>query len=161
MILDALFELLIPFGELRRLPQDSVLVLLDTYQRACAREQLGLIEGFHDEVVRPSLKRLELLLAAARSDHHDGKNLRRRRRANSPTDLVPVHLGHDNVEQNQVRMRLGGQPIECLCSGAHALDGVTARAQHRVEQADVLRCVVNYQDAGCLRRHMPTALSAR
>ena len=137
------------------------MILLDPDQRADACEQLRLVKRFHDEVVCPGLERLQLLLSAARGDHHYGKELRSRRRADAPAQLISVHLGHDDVEQDQIGPRLERQPLESLRSRVDALDLIAACAEHRLEQVDVRSGVVHDQNAGERRIHVSTASGVR
>ena len=58
--------------------------------------------GKVDEVVGAYLECPHLLLVAARGDHDHREKPRRRLFAQSPADLVTVHLGHQNVEQHEV-----------------------------------------------------------
>ena len=124
------------------------MVLLDADQRTHAGEKLSLIERLHHEVVRSGLEGFQLLLAAARRDHHHRKKLRRRGRADAATYLVPIDLGHHDVEQDQIGKRFRVEPLERIDSRVDGIDRVSAWAQDGVEQADVLRGVVHDQDAG-------------
>jgi hypothetical protein len=134
-------------------------VALDAQQRAHAGEQLGLIERLGDEVVRPRLDGGELLLLAARRDHHHGQELRRGVGAQRAADRVAVHLGHDDVEQHEVD-RLRRHALERLLPRAGRDDRVAARHEHRLEQADVLRQVVDDEDRAGLA-HVAASVPAR
>ena len=160
LFLDPLLELSVPLGELGRLLPNGVVILLDSDQRTYSREQLSLVERLQHEVVGPSLERFHLLLAAARRDHHDGKERRRRCGANTSTHLIPVESGHHDVEQHQIGQGLFSQLLDGLLSRTDRVDRVSARAQHGVQQADVLRRVVHDQYAWRRIGHTPTALGA-
>ena len=90
------------------------------------------------EVIRAGLERSQLLFVAARGDHHDGQELEAQGvRPDPPAHLVPVELRHDDVEQHEIR-RLCGEPFQRFRSGARGVDGVAARPENSLEQADVL-----------------------
>ena len=74
---------LVPCGQLVGLTLDGVLVALDPRQGGHPRQQLALVDRLGEEVVRSRLERLDLLLFAARRDHHDGQ-VRRVRRSRIP-----------------------------------------------------------------------------
>ena len=105
--------------------------------------------GLAIEVVRAGLDRRELLLLAARRDHHHRQEARRLVRADAPADLVAVHLGHEDVEQDEADAARRNA-LERLGAGRGRHDVVPARSQHRLEQADVLRQVVDDQDRASL-----------
>ncbi len=67
-------------------------------------------------------------------------------------DLVPVDARHHDVEQHQVGNRLT-QLLDRLLTGARGDDPVTARTQHGVEQAEVLRLVVHRETDHSRIRH--------
>ena len=104
-----------------------------------------MVERLRHEIVGPGLDRRELLLIAARGDHHDRQEARARVVAEPPADLIAVHLRHHDVEQHEVDVALGGER-ERLRAGAGGDDLVTARREHGFEQADVLDQIVDDED---------------
>jgi hypothetical protein len=128
-------------------------VALDAEERAHAREQLRLVERLGHEVVGARLDRGDLLLVAARRDHHHGEEAGRFGGPDGVADLVAVHPGHEDVEQDEVDGQ-GGEPLERLGAGRGGDDGVAARGEHRLEQPDVLHEVVDHEDGGGLVRHV-------
>ena len=116
LLRDPTLELGIPLRQFVGLSADGVVIALDPCQRPHAGQQLRLVDGLHDEVVRSSLEGDDPLLVSAGRDHHDGKELGGGRGADPPTHLVPVHAGHQDVEQDDVdvlgleqRQRLGSR----------------------------------------------------
>ncbi len=121
------------------------MVFLETEKRAHAGEQLELIERLGDEVVRARLESLHALLIAARGDHHDRQESRRRIVAQPAAHVVAVEVGHQDVEQHEVRVL----PLDGLEPGRAGLGGnelVAAGAQDRLEQPKVLGRVVDGKD---------------
>ena len=145
LLTDALLELPVPALELRGLGLDRVVIALDAQQRSDPRDQLGLIEGLRDEVVGTRLDRGQLLLVAARGDHHHGQQGRGRVGPQPPADLVAVHPRHDDVEQYEVG-QLGGDLPERLLARARGYHLVAARFQRCLEELHVLRRVVDDGD---------------
>ena len=120
----------------------GVVVPLDPRQRGDPGQQLAAVDRLGQEVVGPRLEGLDLLLVAAGGDHHDRQERRGRVRADPPAHLVAVHARHHDVEQDEVDAALG-QRGERLLTGLRAADVVAARGQHRLEQPDVRRLVVD------------------
>ena len=145
--LHTLLERAVELGELCRLRLDRVVVALDPEQRPHPGEQLVVVEGLRDEVVRAGLDRLRLLLADARRDHDHRQHRGVVVRAEVGADGVAVEAGHHHVEEDQVGF-LGRDELERLQAVARGHDLVAARDQHRLEQADVLRYVVDDEDLG-------------
>ena len=143
--LDALLQLTVPRLQLGGLPADRVLVALDPNERLDPGEQLGLVERLGDEVVGPGFDRPDLLLGVARRDHHDRQVGGLRVLADPPAHLVAVHARHHDVEQDDVG-RLLAQHVQRLLAGRGGQHPIAARAQHRVEQPDVRRLVVDDED---------------
>jgi hypothetical protein len=85
-----------------RCPLRAVVVLLDAQQRLHAGEQLGAVERFRDEIVGAGLECAKLLLVPHRRDHHDRQRDRARVFAQPSADLVAVHVGHEDVQQDEV-----------------------------------------------------------
>jgi hypothetical protein len=75
--------------------------------------QLALVDRLGQEVVRPDLQRLDLLLVAAGGHHDDGKVRRLDPLSDHSAHLVPVHAWHHDVEKNEIRLGLGDQR-QCL-----------------------------------------------
>jgi hypothetical protein len=110
-----------------------------------SRKQLRVVERLRHEVVGAGLDRRELLLFAARGDHHDRQEARGLVVAEPPADLVAVHLRHHDIEQHEVDVAPAGERKR-LCAGARADHFMAARREHGLEQADVLRQVVDDED---------------
>ena len=66
LVLHPLLELAVPRGDLVGLPLDGVVVALEPGQRPHPRQQLALVEGLGDEVVRAGLQPLQPLRGARR-----------------------------------------------------------------------------------------------
>ena len=124
---------------------DGVVVILETQQRAHAREQLELIERFGDEVVRARPQRLHALVITARGDHHDRQEARRRIVAETPAHVVAIQIGHHDVEQHEVRV-LPLDRVEPSRAGLGGDELVPTGGQDRLEQPKVLGGVVDGKD---------------
>ena len=143
----AALQLLVPGRELVGLALDRVLVALDPGQRGHPGEQLVLVDRLGQEVVGTGLERLDLLLVAARRDHHD----RQVRRAGPLPDLAGTPRSRPCPAS---RCRGGPGPCRPASRAASASspgrrrpDVVPARRQDRLEQPDVRRLVVDDQHA--------------
>ena len=136
----------VELGELRGLRSHGVLVALDPQQGADPRQQLGAVEGLGDEVVGSGLERRHLLLLATGGDHQDRERVRGRLGAKAPAHLVAVHPGHQDVEEDDVRLP-GGDGLERLRSGGRREHLVPLRAEDGLEQAHVGGGVVHHEDA--------------
>ena len=102
---DARLQLGVPLRQLGGLPLDGVVVALHPRERGDPGEQLALVERLADEVVGARLDRADLLLVAARRDHHHRQELEARGAADPAAHLVAVHARHQDVEQHQVGAR--------------------------------------------------------
>ena len=75
--------------------------------------------------------------------------------------LVAVHPGHHDVEQHHVDVLLGEEPRAPRSPPRRGQHGAAARAQHRVEQPEVLRLVVDGEDRDVRSIGLPPRPSSR
>ncbi len=102
----ALLQGAVQLGQLPRLRLHGVVELLDPEQGADAGQQLGLVDGFAQEVVGAGLQPLDALLGGIEGRDHDHReDLGVGMGANLLADLVATHPGHDHVEQDEVGRR--------------------------------------------------------
>src|SRR5262245_1934140 len=97
-----------------------------------------------------------IALLVLRRDEHDRRRLRARVAAPRAQDLVPVALGHDDVEQHHVGM-LGLHLILELLAVAERHDIVPGTAKNRLHQLQVRVRVVDHHHL----RHFESSLLAR
>ena len=76
--------------------------------------------------------------------------------AEAPAHVVPGHVGHEDVQKHEVRV-LGVQLLQSLTAGGSHRERVSVRREHRLEQAGVLRRVVDHQEARRSIHHPPTS----
>ena len=155
---DPLLEPLVEALELGGLRLHRVVVALDAQQRPDARQQLRRHERLGHEVVGARFERARLLLLAARRHHHDGHEAGGRLGAQRAADRVAVQARHHDVEQDEVDAALR-DPRERRLARARRRRGVAARFEHRLQEAQVLRHVVDEQDRR-FRRHPPASRPA-
>jgi hypothetical protein len=147
--LDTLLQRAVQLGQLGGLPFNGVVVALDADQGPHPGHQFRLVEGLGHEVVGAGLDRPDLLLVATGGDHDHGQERRGRVLPQPAAHLVAVHLGHDDVEQDQVGVELPDEP-QRLRPGAGRVHPVATRAEHGVNQADIGRQVVDGEDEGLI-----------
>ena len=144
LALDPRLQFLVPRGQLGSLPLDRVLVPLDPGQRRHPGEQFALVDRLGEEVVRPGLERLHLLLVAAGRHHHDRQVRRVHLVPDPPAHLVPVHPRHQDVEQDEIDV-LGIDQLQRLLTRRRGQYVVPARTEDRLQQPDVRRLVVDHE----------------
>ncbi len=127
--------------------------LLDAEQGADPGQERLLVERLREEVVGAGLDRPHANLRVVRGQHHDRQERRSLVLAQPPAHLEPVHAGHLDVEQDEVGLaRL--HPLQRLRAGGGGYDVEAVRRQDRLEQARVLRHVVDGEDRGLrVRNH--------
>ena len=145
LLVDPSLESLVPLGQLGCLGLDGVVVVLDPDERADPGQELLLIEGLPDEVVRVGLEGVHSDLGVARGDHHHRQKPSRRVGPQPPAHLVAVHPGHLDVEEHEVR-QVGSHPLERLRPRRGGGDRVAVGAQDGLEETDVPRNVIDHQD---------------
>src|SRR5205823_15120174 len=85
-------------------PQGSVAaVRRSPEQRTQARQELREREGLRQVVVRACVETRDAAVDLGASGQHQDRNLVARG-ANPPADLEPVYTGHEDVEDDRVRM---------------------------------------------------------
>jgi hypothetical protein len=91
-------------------------VPLDPNQGADPGQQLGLVERLVDEVVGAGFDGADLLLFPTRSDHNHWQESGRRILADPAANLIPIHSGHQDVQQNQIWVLLA-QHVQSFLPG--------------------------------------------
>jgi hypothetical protein len=85
-------------------------VAVEAGDAAHAGAQFHGVEGLGDEVVGAGFDTFEPGLAVVERREHDHRHFGQHwMAAQSPAHFEPVHIGHDDVQQNQVRDDLRGQ----------------------------------------------------
>ena len=136
--------------QLRELPGlglDGVVVLLDAEQGPYACKELRGIEWPPDEVVGTCLDGAHLVLVATRREHDDREHAGGGIRPQLAAHVVAAHLGHDDVEQDQIH-RLSRDALERFWPGGCSEHRVAVGAQDRVHEPAVLVGVIDDEDAG-------------
>ena len=115
------------------------------------------LKGFGMKSSGARLDRLLLLGADAGGDHDHGQHGGVLALAERLADRVSVHSRHDDVEQDQIRL-LPLDELERLLAGGGAQDRVAPGDEHGLQQLDVLRHVVDDEDAsGAVASHRSSA----
>ena len=99
---DSVLQPVVPLGKLGSLALDRVVELLDAQQGADTSQELRLVDRSRDEVVRAGLDGAHLVLVPRGGEHHHREHLGGGVLAQPAADIVAVHLGHDDVEQDDV-----------------------------------------------------------
>ena len=110
-----------------QLPADDLVLLAQAEERAGAQEQLAAIDRLGEKVVGARFQAAVLVRLFAERGDEDHRQEFARFRLDLLADLVPVHLRHHHVEQDQVD-RPQRQHLQRL--------GARARFQHFAETAD-------------------------
>jgi len=119
-------------------------ILLDPEERFDPSQKLSLVERLGNEFICPSFERFDLLLVAGGRDHDDGESPRGRILAQASTYLIPIHLGHLDIQENEIR-RCFIHRCQSLLAGHRPDHLIPSRTQHRLKQADVLRGIVHHE----------------
>ena len=154
-----LLERLVELVQLHCLGLDRVVVALDAKERPDAHEELVVVERLRNEVVGTGLDRSLLLGADARRDHDHREHRGLLIRAQPAADGVSVEVRHHDVEEDEIRF-LG---LGCFERGSPIRSGddvVAACAEHRLQQAHVLRDVVDDEDSRLVLTHRRLLRSA-
>ena len=110
-----------------QLPADDLVLLAQAEKRAAAQEQLPAIDRLGEKVVGARFEAAVLVRLFAERGDEDHRQEFARFRLDLLADLVPVHLRHHHVEQDEVD-RPQRQHLKRL--------GARARFQHFAEAAD-------------------------
>jgi hypothetical protein len=108
--------------------------------------QFGRMGRLGQVVVRARLEAGDLVVELGLGrEHQDGRRLGDRVLAQPARDLVPIHIGHHHIEQNDVRLFLKG-----LCQALFPVRGranlIALSLQHQSHQTQGVNVVVNDQD---------------
>src|SRR5271165_181307 len=111
---------------------------------------IALVERLVNEVVGTGFDGEYLLLFSTRSDHDHRQESRLRIFADSAADLIPIHSGHQDVQQHEIWVLLA-QYAQSFLSGRRRGHPESLRRQHRLKKADVLRQIVHdeYERVRC------------
>src|ERR1019366_5236838 len=110
-----------------------------------ARPQLGQIERFADEILRPGLQRAQLVIRL-RGDYEDRQVAVLFDFLQAFHHLESVHAGHLKIEQDQVVAVLEVKLAD-LVRISRRLDGnIAGTTQQPLEQKDIGFLIVNDQD---------------
>ena len=112
-----------------------------------ARQHLGDIERFADEVFRTGFERAELVIRLGR-DHQDRKVSIFLDVLQSFHHLEAVHAGHLEIEHNQVVAILLVQRMHRVRIEGRRDRLIPGAGQHALEQQDIGRQIVDDQDLG-------------
>ena len=131
---------------------------LDPEERLHPREQLLLADRLGEEIVGTRFDPLHALLRGIERRHHDhGECGGRATAADLAADLVPAHLGHDDVEQDEVGL-LRLDLLERLGARGRRDDDIALDGQQIGQQLDVVRGVVDDEDLR-RRRHVRSSIA--
>jgi hypothetical protein len=108
-------------------------------------EQFLHAERLGHVVVRSDVERRDLVRLAIADREHDDGNLREG--AEPADDLGPIEVRQSEIEEHDVRPRLG-RGDEGLLARPDREDLVPVRLQARAQRATDLRLVVDHQHAG-------------
>ncbi|MNP43503.1 hypothetical protein D3C76_1373260 [compost metagenome] len=105
----------------------------------------GRVERLGDEVHRTGLQRLDLALHAGVGGDYDDSAIPGSRIAfQCGTDLVAVHAGHFDIQQDQRRLLLLRQPYARFPAGGK--QDLALVLEHAAQQANAIGAVVDDQD---------------
>ena len=128
------------------LPGKAIASLFELKLGVYARQDNGRIEWLGNVIHRAEFQTEFFVFRGSHGrDENDGDVLGVRVFSQAPKDFVPVHFGHHDIKQDQVRLRLGGGDAQGIFAGvgcAHAIVRLEQLAQH----GQVLRGVVDDQD---------------
>ena len=101
----ALLERPVPLRELSRLRLHRIVQGLDPQHRLDPGHQGGLVDGLRQVFVAARLEAGDDVLGVGFGGDRDDRHERERRiRFDPPADFHPVHLGHHDIQQDQVRL---------------------------------------------------------
>jgi hypothetical protein len=150
---DPFFQLAVPFRQLpgldleaRRLFSALIVQHFDPQHRFHARHQGGLIDGFGEVFlsagIQPDHDIFRVWLRGHQDDRYEGQI---RIVFQAPADLNPIHLGHHDVEDNEVR-RLGLDLRERFHPVAGRSDVIAVHGKARLKDIQIGRVIVCNQD---------------
>jgi hypothetical protein len=117
-------------------------------QRAYARDQLGLIDRFRQEVVGARLDALDSLLVRVERGHqYHRKDTGARVLPDAPADLVAIHARHHHVQEHEIGLPFL-DALQGLGAGGGSRHLVALRGQKIREKLDVERRVIDDEDSG-------------
>ncbi len=167
LVLHSLLEVAVPLGQFLGLCLDSVVEFLDAKQRTHPCEEFGLIHGLGQEIVGPGIKALDpLLRGIERRHHHHGEYCGFRGCANPPAHFVPAYVGHDDIEQDQVRL-FRRDLLQRFCARRRRHHRIALYAKQIHQKFHIPGCVVHdenfcriHGDTPALRGRLSISLTA-
>ena len=149
----ALLEPLVERGQLGGLARDAgallpdrVVQALDAQHGLDARDHRGLVHGLGEVLVSSGVEPgHDVLGVRLGGDHDDGHEGQREVGLELTADLDAIHLGHHDVEQDQVRELLAGHGQRLLPVGGRD-DVVALSREPGLQDVHVHGVVVDHQD---------------